>query len=95
VPATAAALPPELEPHPARITQTHQWVPRGGSAIIGPDGAYVVPPIYEEPHILLAELDFRRIREESMTLDVTGHYHRPELFEFRTLRQSRRRNDRS
>jgi predicted amidohydrolase len=31
-----------------------------------------------------------RIREESMTLDVTGHYHRPELFEFRALPTGRR-----
>jgi hypothetical protein len=25
-----------------------------------------------------------------MTLDVTGHYHRPELFDFRPLRTGRR-----
>jgi hypothetical protein len=25
-----------------------------------------------------------------MTLDVTGHYHRPELFEFRTLPSGQR-----
>jgi hypothetical protein len=40
--------------------------------------------------VLTAELDLNRIREESMTLDVTGHYHRPELFEFRPLRSGRR-----
>ena len=59
----AAAFPPELEPHPNRIAQADQWLLHGGSPIIGPDGAYVVPPVYEEPRILLAELDFRRIRE--------------------------------
>ena len=26
-----------------------------------------------------------------MTLDVAGHYHRPELFEFRALRTGQRR----
>jgi hypothetical protein len=40
--------------------------------------------------VLVAELDLGRIREESMTLDVTGHYHRPDLFEFRALNTGRR-----
>src|SRR5205814_6106048 len=34
----AAALPPELELHPDRVSGPDQWVLRGGSAIIGPDG---------------------------------------------------------
>jgi hypothetical protein len=38
----------------------------------------------------MAELDLMRASEESMTLDVTGHYHRPELFDFRALRTGRR-----
>lgn len=86
----ASALPPELEPHPQRIAGPDQWVLRGGSAVIGPDGAYLVEPVYDEPRILVAELDLGRTREETMTLDVTGHYHRPELFEFRQLRSGRR-----
>jgi predicted amidohydrolase len=86
----ASSLPPELEPHPERVTGPDQWVLRGGSAIIGPDGKYIVEPLYDEPRILMAELDLRRASEESMTLDVTGHYHRPELFDFRALRTGRR-----
>ena len=86
----ASALPPELEPHPERVAGPDQWVLRGGSAVIGPDGAYLVEPVYDEPRILVAELDLGRTREETMTLDVTGHYHRPELFEFRQLRSGRR-----
>jgi predicted amidohydrolase len=86
----ASALPPELEAHPDRVASPDQWVLRGGSAVIGPDGRYLVEPVYDEPRVLVAELDLGRIREESMTLDVTGHYHRPELFEFRPLRHGRR-----
>lgn len=85
----ASALPPELAPHPERITGPDQWVLRGGSAIVGPDGRYVVEPVYEEERIVLAELDLGRVRQESMTLDVGGHYHRPELFEFRVHRHGR------
>jgi nitrilase len=86
----ASALPPELEPHPERISDPDQWVLRGGSAVLGPDGQYLVEPIYGQPRVLLAELDFGRSREESMTLDVTGHYHRAELFDFRPVRSGRR-----
>ena len=86
----ASSLPPELEAHPARVTGPDQWILRGGSAIIGPDGQYVVEPVYDQPRILIAELDLRRVSEESMTLDVTGHYHRPELFDFRPLATGRR-----
>jgi nitrilase len=85
----AAALPPELEPHPDRIENADTWVMRGGSAIIGPDGDYLVAPIWEEETILVAELDLRRAREEAMTLDVTGHYHRPDLFAFAVRRGDR------
>jgi predicted amidohydrolase len=86
----ASALPPELDPHPDRVTGGDEWVLRGGSAIIGPDGKYVVDPVYDEPRLLLAELDLGRLSEERMTLDVTGHYHRPEMFEFKALRTGRR-----
>ncbi len=86
----ASSLPPELEPHPDRVGAQDQWVLRGGSAIIGPDGKYIVEPVYDEPRVLIAELDLKRLNEERMTLDVTGHYHRPELFDFKALRTGRR-----
>lgn len=89
----ASALPPELEAHPERVAGPDAWVLRGGSAIIGPDGRYVVEPVYDAPRILAAELDLGRIRREMMTLDVSGHYHRPELFDFRPLPSGRRSAD--
>ena len=86
----ASALPAGLDAHPDRVTHAEQWVLRGGSAIIGPDGDYLVAPVYDEHRVLVAELDLARIREESMTLDVSGHYARPDLFEFRSRRTGSR-----
>jgi nitrilase len=77
----AADLPPELEPSPDRVSGPDQLLLRGASAIIGPDGAYLAGPLYDEPGILLAELDYERNRQERMTLDVSGHYQRPDVFE--------------
>jgi predicted amidohydrolase len=78
----ARDLPPELEPHPSLVTSPDQWVLRGGSAIIAPNGRYSVEPVYDEPRTLIAELDLTEVRAESMTLDVAGHYARPDVFEF-------------
>ena len=84
----ASALPPGLEPHPDRVKGAQDWVMRGGSAIIGPDGHYVMEPVYDEPRLLIADIDIGRVREERMTLDVTGHYHRADLFQV-SLRSER------
>ena len=35
--------------------------------------------------IIASEPGLRRTSEEAMTLEVTGHYHRPELFDFEPL----------
>ena len=86
----ASALPAELEPSPAKVESPDQWILSGGSAIIAPDGSYLAGPLYEEAGVLVAELDYRRNVEEAMTLDVSGHYQRPELFEFRVRESDRR-----
>jgi nitrilase len=52
---------------------------RGGSAILGPDGAYLAGPLYGEEGILYAELDPARLYEERQRFDPAGHYHRPDV----------------
>lgn len=89
----ASALPPALEPHPALVTSPDQFVLRGGSAIIGPDGHYLVEPVYEETRTLVADLDLRRVREERMNLDVSGHYHRPDALSLTVTRTGRDTTD--
>lgn len=75
-------LPATLEPHPSKVPSPDAFVMRGGSAIYGPDGYAIAGPVYDEATILHAELDLRRVRAESMTLDVGGHYARPDCFTF-------------
>jgi nitrilase len=52
---------------------------RGGSAVLGPDGAYLAGPLYDEEGILYAELDPARLAEERQRFDPAGHYHRPDV----------------
>ena len=53
---------------------------RGGSAILGPDGAYLAGPLYDVEGILVADLEPARLLEERQRFDPAGHYHRPDVF---------------
>ncbi|MBC7791442.1 MAG: carbon-nitrogen hydrolase family protein [Anaerolineae bacterium] len=83
----AGALPSELEPHSDRVRDQDQWLLRGGSAIIAPDGTYLVEPVFDAACVLYADLDLMAVRREQMSLDVSGHYSRPDCFEFRPVRR--------
>ena len=73
-------LPEELSSDPERLLQ------RGGSAVIAPDASYIAGPVFDEETIIEAEIDLEHIDREQMTLDVSGHYARPDLFSFEVRR---------
>jgi len=82
-------LPAGLRASPELVAQPDDFLLRGGSAIIGPDGKYIVEPVYEKETIVMAELDLDAVDREKMTLDVSGHYSRPDIFDLQ-LRKSGR-----
>ncbi|NRS47190.1 carbon-nitrogen hydrolase family protein [Brevibacillus sp. HB2.2] len=53
---------------------------RGGSAIVGPLGDYIVEPVFGREEILYADLDIRDIAYSQFDFDVVGHYSRPDVF---------------
>jgi nitrilase len=75
-------LPQELEPPEDLRRRPDSLVVSGGSCIIGPNGALIAGPVFDREEILIADLDLARIEEESQALDVTGHYQRPDVFDF-------------
>jgi predicted amidohydrolase len=81
-----SALPKNLEVHPSH---RGEWALRGGSMIVGPDGRVLAGPVFEREDVIVADIDLAHVREESMTLDVSGHYARPDAFEFRVIRHPR------
>jgi len=76
-------LPVQLRAIPELADKPDHLLLRGGSTIIGPNGQYVVDPVFDDERIIVADLNFEAIDKESMTLDVTGHYHRADLFELK------------
>ncbi|GAB4451295.1 MAG: carbon-nitrogen hydrolase family protein [Anaerolineae bacterium] len=83
---TAKELPDEFELPPELAQAPDTLLLNGGSAIIGPDGRYLAGPVFGKETTLTAELDLTEIEHERMTLDTTGHYYRPDVFEFRVKR---------
>ncbi|MEP6835410.1 MAG: carbon-nitrogen hydrolase family protein [Gemmatimonas sp.] len=90
----ASELPIDLEPHPERVANANNWVLRGGSCVIAPNGQFIVPPLYETTALLHADLDLGMVRREQMSLDVAGHYSRPDSFNF-SVNFNRRVHERS
>jgi nitrilase len=77
-----ADLPRELHDAVKLAAGHGQWVERGGSAVIGPDSNYIVHPVFDRDELIIADLDLTDIDRETMTLDVSGHYARPDVFRF-------------
>lgn len=81
-----AALPADFE-LASDFAAAPEVLLNGGSAVIAPDGSYVIEPVYGHEELLTAEIDLERIAQEKITLDVAGHYSRPDLFELRVNRE--------
>jgi nitrilase len=78
----ARDLPRDLELPSEMKGKPDALVCAGGSCIIAPNGTIIAGPVFDREEILVAELDLGMIAEESMALDVTGHYNRPDVFQF-------------
>ena len=73
-------------PDDVQLAEGDELVGRGGSAILGPDGAYLAGPLWDEEGILYAELDPQRLYEERQRFAPAGHYHRPDVFRLKVRR---------
>ncbi|NGP59691.1 hypothetical protein FLT15_15400 [Paenibacillus thiaminolyticus] len=78
--ATKASYPADVACY-EDIKGEHDMLCRGGSAIVGPLGEYVVEPLYNEEGILIATLDLSEVTRSRFDFDVTGHYSRPDVFQ--------------
>lgn len=66
-----------------------EWVNPGGSAIVDPDGKYVVEPVIGQETTLYGEIDPKQLRGPRFQLDVAGHYARPDIFQLIVDRRPR------
>lgn len=61
--------------------QAGEWINRGDSAIVDPEGNFIAGPVKHKEEILYAQIDSRQLSGPRWMLDVAGHYARPDIFE--------------
>jgi nitrilase len=65
------------------------WFNPGDSVIVDPRGVVVAGPLHEKHGILYADCDPARAAAAKRTLDVAGHYGRPDVFHLEVNRGAR------
>src|ERR687897_2617549 len=82
-------LPDRFEFKAEYYSEVGEWINKGGSTIVSPDGKLIAGPLDEEEGILYAEVDPRQMRGPKWNLDVAGHYARPDVFQLTVSREDR------
>ncbi len=59
------------------------WVNAGDSVVVGPDGKIAAGPLRRQMGMLFAEVDVSSVATARRSLDVAGHYSRPDVFDLR------------
>jgi nitrilase len=65
-----------------------EWYNPGDSVIVNPSGSIVAGPLHEKHGILYADCDPARAAAAKRTLDVAGHYGRPDIFKLEVNREA-------
>ncbi len=82
-------IPDRLEFKAKYYSEVGEWINKGGSTIVSPDGKFIAGPLDEEEGILYAEVDPRQMRGPKWNLDVAGHYARPDVFRLTVSKEDR------
>jgi nitrilase len=67
-----------------------EWINPGDSVVIAPGGKIVAGPMRKEVGILYAEIDTERVGVARRSLDVVGHYSRPDVFQLQVNTRQQR-----
>jgi nitrilase len=79
----ASDIPGDLPAKSTLYPDRDEWVNAGDSVVIAPGGDIVTGPMRNKQGLLYAEVDSRRVGIARRTLDVAGHYSRPDIFRLR------------
>ncbi|WP_168016086.1 carbon-nitrogen hydrolase family protein [Halomonas salinarum] len=89
--ATATAMEgrdvPEDFPERDRLFSADEWINPGDATVVAPSGEVVAGPLHQQKGILYADIDIQAARRARRTLDVGGHYGRPDIFSLSVNRE--------
>ena len=67
-------------PHADLLLETaDELMANGGSCVAAPDGSWALEPFTGEERLEVVEIDHTRVLQERHSLDVAGHYSRPDV----------------
>ena len=75
-----SSAPPPIRRIPLPTSSRATSSGEDGSEILGPEGAYLDGPLYDEEGILYAELDPLGVPRSASASIAAGHDHRPDVF---------------
>jgi nitrilase len=81
MPMRVSDIPQELE-FKKQYETAKEWINPGDSIIVNPKGEIIAGPLNKAEGIIYAEIDFALISHAKWSLDVAGHYARPDVFKF-------------
>ena len=73
---------PKDFPERDRLFEKGEWINDGDAVVVKPMGAIAAGPHHRKKEILYADIDVESARRARRSLDVTGHYSRPDVFSF-------------
>ncbi len=59
-----------------------EWINKGNSCVVGPDGKVIAGPFEAEQSIFYVDINLSEIPSQKWLFDVAGHYARPDVFNF-------------
>ncbi|MEH6626257.1 MAG: carbon-nitrogen hydrolase family protein [Motiliproteus sp.] len=79
---------PDDFPGKSQLFDSDDWINTGGAVVVKPFGGIVAGPLYKEKSILYADIDLEAAKNARKSLDVAGHYGRPDIFQLDVNRRS-------
>ena len=69
-------------PERDRLFEPDEWINDGDAVVVKPMGGIAAGPLRREKSILYAEIDREAARRARRSMDICGHYSRPDIFSF-------------
>ena len=84
----AKDVPSDFPERAKLYADSEEWLNPGDSVVVDPTGKIVAGPMNKERGILYAMCDPARVAAARRTLDVAGHYNRPDVFRLEVNRSA-------